>query len=657
MIELVVIKTKPLLNLPLIGVFLIATFFLTILPLRDFDIWFHVKSGEVISKQGIIHHDVFSHSAYGREWAPYEWLYQITVYYFQQAFGFDSIKYLTAGFITFQIGVLVYLLRSVFKLNLFLTLATAFVYIASVYEFFTSRPHVFAYTFLVFNLSLILTYFTRGKNFLIWTLPITLIWANLHGSIFLDVGFFLSYTILAYFNYYQTKDESWLKKFKTLGIFTILSSILTILPPLGFLQYQLLYKFFILRSFISSYIAEWAPLSFSEFGFIIFSVTTVLILIIFATIVKLKKSYRQVIWIVPLLPFLLLPYLAQRNLYLGYITLALMEGWILTQIFPIKKPLLKYLTLGVLIAILASHIWLYQEKKSSFANMRFYYPTNATQFIKINSLQGNMFNEYGYGGYLLYHLYPQQKVMIDGRTDVYLCCEMPDTMDIVTKKTLPDSEYKLILDKLWEKYQISYVLLRTEKHTVLRKITKVLSDDPTWNLVFWDDHTQLFVKRDGKNDHVLKNFETKAATPYNRDPYKSGLEDQAFTEYERMIKFSNSSKSRNTIGFIYLKKGRYEEARKEFEQAAILDITNESPLMNLAELAASNKQYEEAIFYYQKALTLAPDRGLIYIRLGQLYISGRNDIKSAREIWQKGVKETVDDEAKATLNKLLSSNK
>jgi hypothetical protein len=46
-------------------------------------------------------------------------------------------------------------------------------------------------------------------------------------------------------------------------------------------------------------------------------------------------------------------------------------------------------------------------------------PVDATQFILDKGISGRMFNAYGYGGYLIHKLYPQQRVFIDGRSDMY----------------------------------------------------------------------------------------------------------------------------------------------------------------------------------------------------------------------------------------------
>lgn len=635
--------------------FLTLTFLLSIIPLRDYDLWFHLRSGEVIAKMGIIHYDVFSHSAVGREWFPYEWLFQIIVYQFQEFFGFESIKYLMAAVITLQISVLYLILRRVFNLNKIFSLISCFLFFASVYDFYSARPHVFAYTFLLINLGLILLFFFKKKNYLLLTFPITLIWANLHGSVFLSVAFFAAFSVISFLNFLILKEKTWLSKSKTLAFYTIPTALLTILPPLGFLQYRLLWIFFTKNAFISKFIDEWSPLAINinPFGFIIYSVTVVIILLPFLLINIKQKSFKENLWALPLIPLIFLAYSASRNIFLGYISMILILGWSLSKLKFKSLSNYKNILLTILfIIVIGLHGWVLSLKQEP---QKLYYPVKTAEFLKTHKVNGNMFNDYGYGGYLIYQLWPEYKVFFDGRTDVYLCCEMPDTLELATKKYQLDTEYKKLLDKLWDKYKISFIIIRTGKHNVLRKITRILSGDPNWNLIFWDDYTQLFVKKDGKNDEIIKEFGTKAATPYDKNPYRKGLMDQAFFEYQRVIKVGgDSTKSRNTLGFILLQKGKFEEAKTEFEKATQIDPSNESPYMNLGELSAKDKDYEQAISLYKKALSLAPDRGLIYIRLGQLYLAGFNDTETAKKAWSSGLKNTVDEDARKELQNLLS---
>ena len=47
------------------------------------------------------------------------------------------------------------------------------------------------------------------------------------------------------------------------------------------------------------------------------------------------------------------------------------------------------------------------------------YPVGAVEYLRLHPHPTGMFNEYGYGGYLIWKLGPQHKVFIDGRADMY----------------------------------------------------------------------------------------------------------------------------------------------------------------------------------------------------------------------------------------------
>lgn len=628
--------------------FFIFAFVFSLRPLLDFDLWFDLKSGEVFSKMGIIHYDVFSYTEDGKPWFPYEWLFQIVVYWIHQVSGLVGIQIFVSLLVVVQLFLFYGILRKILNLSILKSIFVCLFFFGSVFDFYVARPFILAYPLLTLNLFLILLYYFKKKNILWITLPATLIWANLHGSIFLDIFFFGAYGAVAFFEYLISRNKEWLSKSKTLFLYLIPTSILTILPPLGTIQYQLLWKFFQDRSILTKYIAEWTPLSSDQLAFAIYSAVVILFFGLLGIIFLKGRKYQEFLWLLPLLPLTYSAYLAGRNAYLGYFALALILGFVL------KKTGVKFFILMAFAVSLYSGFLLQQKIQSP----KLYYPVNAVNFIKAYHLNGNMFNEYAYGGYLLYKLYPQQKVFIDGRSDVYIDNLMPETLKISTNKNLPDDKFRIFMYKsFFDKYDISFAILRTEKNTVLRKIARVLQNDHEWSLVLWDDTTQLFVRKDGKNDGIIKEFGTTAATPYLDTLYRSGNEQKALTEYVRMQALIPSAHTSNAIGFILLQKGQYDEAQQKFLEATKEDPTFESPFMNLAELAAKNGDLNSAISLYQKAEELAPNRGLIYIRLGQLTLEKTGDLNLAKQIWSDGIKNIPsDDPTKHTLSKLISGN-
>lgn len=622
----------------LIAGFFLLLFILSIRPLRDFDIWFHVKSGEVFVKQGIITHDVFSYTAAGRRWYPYEWLYQVSMYGVQQLFGFEAIKVVTAVFITVLFFFFWKIITRFFRAPPLVAAIVSFFFFVSIHEFFTSRPHIPAYMLFTITLYIILLWVVEGKNKLLFLVPVFLAWANFHGSVFLGILLLPAYAGVSFL----LKNRRGLLLLSA----TPIAFLLTILPPIKTIQYELLWEFYKNLDLIRKFIDEWTPLSTNPYAFVFYTVSTITIVLLYSLILARNKKLQSLWLLLPLLPFPFLAYTASRNIFFGYLTLSLMLTVILTSITK------RWVLFAVGTLLVAIHVWILSQKLTP---ERLYYPVNAVEFIKKENLKGNMFNEYGYGGYLLYHLYPERKVFFDGRTDVYLCCEIQETLDLAVKKTLPDLEYKTLLDGLWNKYAISYVIIRTQKHSLLRKISRILTADPNWSLVFWDDHTQIFIRRDGKNDDVIEKFGASSATPYERNPFRAGEEDRAYEEYARMMEVVDSARSRNAIGFILLKRGELDAAKEQFEKAMSLDPTFESPYMNIAELAYYVDDPTTAINFYKAAVKLAPDRGLAYLRLAQILLETPGNEREVAKLLKNGIANTVDEDARAQLKQLLET--
>jgi hypothetical protein len=86
------------------------------------------------------------------------------------------------------------------------------------------------------------------------------------------------------------------------------------------------------------------------------------------------------------------------------------------------------------------------------------YPIEIVDHIKAGNIHGNLFNQYGWGGFLLWAL-PDQKVFIDGRMDVY-------------QKKISEPYKKIInLEPGWEtlihEYDIRHILVLKESRMAL----------------------------------------------------------------------------------------------------------------------------------------------------------------------------------------------
>jgi hypothetical protein len=106
------------------------------------------------------------------------------------------------------------------------------------------------------------------------------------------------------------------------------------------------------------------------------------------------------------------------------------------------------------------------------------YPDGAVAYMKANGIQGRLFNDWDWGGYLIWHM-PEMKVFIDSRGDPYGSTGVfKDYWAAIT-----DQNPQAVLDK----YQVEYVLMPADS-----TLSKVLMTKPTWAQIYKDDASVLF---------------------------------------------------------------------------------------------------------------------------------------------------------------------
>ncbi len=85
-------------------------------------------------------------------------------------------------------------------------------------------------------------------------------------------------------------------------------------------------------------------------------------------------------------------------------------------------------------------------------------------------------------------------------------------------------------------------------------------------------------------------------------------------------------------GYIYLRMGRYEEARDVFEGISVLAPESDVPLVALGSVFFAQMKYDQAIKVYQKALKVKPDSPFARAYLGEsLFFNGKKE-ESIKEL-------------------------
>jgi hypothetical protein len=108
-------------------------------------------------------------------------------------------------------------------------------------------------------------------------------------------------------------------------------------------------------------------------------------------------------------------------------------------------------------------------------------PVDSTEYLRVHP-GGNLFNELGYGSYLIWAI-PEQKVFIDTRIELYPYDQWMDYILISN-----GVRYNQIL----EKYGVDRVLLNKDTQ---KELSKALETDPLWYKNYEDPFAQIWSKR------------------------------------------------------------------------------------------------------------------------------------------------------------------
>ncbi len=432
--------------------FFAATFFISVLAgcimlgprllNMDGDLGRHLTVGSYILDSGIIPTlDIFSHSMAGKPFTPHEWLTEIIFSLANRWLGLTGVVFLT-GII---IAVVWYLLSyEVIKKSgaFYFSLFVIIIGIAASSIHWISRPHIFTYVFLIIWIKIYSSNIPIYKKCLALAL-IMIIWVNSHGAFITGLAF-IGIDLLGQFissinsksinkNIHQLKNS--------IMVFLIACGVLLI-NPTGFQILGTVFNF-LQNRYLTSQTLEYQPPNLFAPSFIPFTI------FLFICAYYLFRFRKRIILVdaLQLIVWCIFGIISARN-----IPLAIIVGLpILSAYYGMKnnvntliddekttssrnKYINSRLTIGISLPVLISIAVLVlvlkgpgMIQRNEFLPTKF--PVKAVDYITTHPIEGNMFNEFTWGGYLLYRLWPEQKVFIDGQTDFYgeyfnpgICC-------------------------------------------------------------------------------------------------------------------------------------------------------------------------------------------------------------------------------------------
>ena len=115
------------------------------------------------------------------------------------------------------------------------------------------------------------------------------------------------------------------------------------------------------------------------------------------------------------------------------------------------------------------------------------YPVAATEFLLREQLPAPLYNSYDWGGYLMWRLYPDYLVFVDGRSD------SPATFSASSLVDARRPEWSQLLDD----YKINTIMTRTCFYDTGAPLNLIdgLTRHPGWALIYGDDTALIFVRR------------------------------------------------------------------------------------------------------------------------------------------------------------------
>ena len=111
------------------------------------------------------------------------------------------------------------------------------------------------------------------------------------------------------------------------------------------------------------------------------------------------------------------------------------------------------------------------------------FPAEAVSFIREERLPREMFNPYNWGGYLIWELYPDYPVFVDGRTDLY--------DDSFLRRYLQVAWVQPGWEEVLEAHHVQFALV--ESGTLL---DTWLARDAGWEQAYRDDLSAVWVRTD-----------------------------------------------------------------------------------------------------------------------------------------------------------------
>lgn len=460
---------------------------------RDGDPGRHITFGRyILSTLTIPQTDLYAYTTHDVLLPPYEWLAQIVFGTSYNLLGLSGVV-LVAAFVLATALTLTY--KEMLRRQVPRLIAFGFTFWAAILTMihWLARPHIFSLLFLAILVPR-LARLANGEKVPLGQFPvIMLFWANTHAGFILAFAIWFAYIAGNLWENFVSHKKLNNPVLQKLLLTAILSFAATLLNPSGWDLWKFLTGF-IGNDYLIEIAGETRSVDFHGVSGWMVSLTLALIILTLSrSMLKrpVAESFLIAGWMmiglygirnIPQFAVVVIPLVAEhvKTILESIPSLKRLEQQITSLEAQLHGRVWSIIACIILVALLAKGVKLDSAKQGYHFNIQ-EYPVDAVNWLEDNPQQGYMFNYFSWGGYLIYRLWPDYQVFLDGQM-------------IYIEPLVRDYEQIIHADPGWERtvdqYDIQWILVPGNE-----RIAQTLLDNPKWQMIYEDQTATIFRKR------------------------------------------------------------------------------------------------------------------------------------------------------------------
>ncbi|MBZ0271980.1 hypothetical protein K8I61_08080 [bacterium] len=437
--------------------FLFAVAASGIRPLWNNDTGLHVRGGEIVWQTGRVSGvDNLSHTAPDAVFIDHEWLARVVLYLADRAGGVTALVMLKGAIIISTFLLLWRITRENGHAAWLVLLAVGAVTMVRV----QMRPHIMSWLLI----AALLWFQKRERRDAI--VPLLAVWANLHASVVLGLAMTLIWC---------AERAMADRRYRTWALWGGAYALAPIANPFGA-------KIFLFMGEIrghKDFVSEWNRYGVDDPAMW----TLALVFALLAFDIARRRENRLFdgarLLLLAGLSASAMRHGSEAMLFIAPIAARRFSGWRVWRV-PRVAAAAPWLIAG---AAVAGGLFLVIAREGFRIHLDIHaLPVRATEFVNRHRLNGEMYNDYNFGGYLLWKTDPPLKVFVDGRLEVYA---RGGKLDDYLRVSHGAPGWENVLDR----YGVDWAIVRAD-----RPIARMLDDSPAWEMVYFDYNAAIFLR-------------------------------------------------------------------------------------------------------------------------------------------------------------------